>query len=64
MNVKAADAATTTPVAADRGWEMACRCTAAAVSVAPNVANAALAVVLVVAPAAVAPRAVMSERPS
>ena len=53
MNVKAAAAATNTPVAVDRGWEKACRCTAVAVVGAPDVAQAA-----------VEPRAVMSERPS
>ena len=53
MNVKAADAATSTPTAADRGWEKACRCTADAVVEAPDAAQAA-----------VEPRAVMSERPS
>ena len=53
MNVKAADAATTTPVAADREREKACRCTADAVV---GVRDAAQAVV--------EPLAAMSERPS
>jgi hypothetical protein len=60
MNPEAADAATT-PVAVDREWEKTCRCTADAVGGAQNVA---LNVDPVVVRAAVAPRAVMSERPS
>jgi hypothetical protein len=52
----AADAATT-PGAADRVWEKACRCTADAVAEAP-------VAVQDVAQAAAGPRAAMSERPS
>ncbi len=52
MNSEAAEAATT-PVAADRGWEKACRRTVDAVVADPDVAQAAAE-----------PRAVMSERPS
>ena len=60
MNPEAADAATT-PAAVDREWEKTCRCTADAVG---GVLNVALNVALAAVRAAVAPRAVMSERPS
>jgi hypothetical protein len=53
MNFEAAEAATTTPVAADRVWVKACRCTADAVAGVRDAAQAA-----------VAPLAAMSERPS
>ncbi|GAA3134860.1 hypothetical protein JOF29_002175 [Kribbella aluminosa] len=52
-----ADAATSTPVAEDREWEKACRCTVAEEA-------AGLDVVRDVAQAAAGLRAAMSERPS